>query len=331
MKTALVFGAGGFIGTHIVKQLKKENFWVRGVDLKCNEFCESEADEFIIADLTCSKVVSKVMFAPNQKELKDDFAFDEVIQLAADMGGMGYLATGQNDANIMYNSGMINFNVAHYASMFGVKKLFYSSSACIFPEKIQQDTNITALKESFAWEGKPESEYGVEKLFSEGLYDAFRRNFGLNVRISRFHNVFGEYTLYDGIRAKAPAALCRKVAMAKDGDFVEVWGDGLATRSFLYIDECVEGVRKLMNSDYSLPINIGSDELISVNNLAKLIIEISGKKLIIKNIEGVQGVRGRNSDNTLIQEVLGWQPTQPLRQGIEKLYFWVEQQVQKTK
>jgi len=328
MKTALVCGAGGFIGTHVVKRLKQEGFWVRGVDLKRNQFSETECDEFIIGDLRDPKIVSLVMFAPKQKSLDDkENSFDEVIQLAADMGGMGFLASGENDANIMHNSGIINLNIANFATKFNVKKVFYSSSACIYPKNIQEDSNAVALKESDAWPANPDSDYGVEKIFSERLYDAYRRNFGLDVRIARFHNVFGEFTLFDGIRAKAPAAICRKVALAKEGEHIEVWGDGLASRSFLYIDEAVEGIRRLMASNYTEPINIGSDELITVNDLAKMVIKLSGKNLSIKNVEGVQGVRGRNSDNTLIKEVLGWSPTQPLVKGMDKLYTWVNKEI----
>lgn len=328
MKTALVLGAGGFIGCHMVERLKKKGYWVRGVDLKQPEFCETSADEFIVGDLRDISVVQKSMFSPFQRHVPDSInSFDEVYQFAADMGGMGFLSTGENDSDIMHNSGLINIHVSNNAYIYGAKKVFYSSSACIYPKGFQESTENVSLKESMAWPADPESPYGVEKIFSEVLYDSFNRNKGLEVRIARFHNVFGEYTTYDGIRAKYPASICRKVAMAKDGDEIEVWGDGKAVRSFLYIDECIEGVERLMDSDYKQPLNIGSDELISVNDLAQMAIDISGKNLKIKNVPGVQGVRGRNSDNTLIKEVLGWSPTQPLKSGMEKLFSWVNKQV----
>lgn len=328
-KTAIVLGGQGFIGINTVMKLKQLGYWVRCVDIKKNEFTESTADENVFIDLRNTEQVKIVMRSPSQPVGDKTNGFDICIQLAADMGGMGFLATGENDSAIMHNSGMINLNVANAASEWGVKKLFYSSSACIYPIESQNTPDVTALKESDAWPAHPESAYGVEKIFSEILYDAYRRNTGLNVRVGRFHNVFGEYTTFDGIRAKAPASLCRKVAMAKDGDEIEVWGDGQATRSFLYIDEAVEGILRLLDSDYTEPINIGSNELISVNELAQMVIDISGKKLTIKNVDGVQGVRGRNSDNNLIKEKLLWQPTQLLRTGIEKLYLWVNSQVNK--
>jgi nucleoside-diphosphate-sugar epimerase len=330
MKKCLVLGGGGFIGTNLVIELKKRGYWVRSVDIKKNEFTASEANETWLGDLRDPAKVSEAMYAPGQTSVLD-FAnsFDMVFQLAADMGGMGFLATGENDSEIMHNSALINLNVVHFANKFGVKKVFYSSSACIYPIEIQNDTVAAGLKESDAWPAHPESAYGVEKIFSEILYDSYFRNKGLDIRIARFHNVFGEYTTYDGIRAKAPAALCRKVAMAKDGDEIEVWGDGAATRSFLYISECIDGILKLMDSNYTLPINIGSDQLISVNDLAQMIIDISGKDLKIKNVSGVQGVRGRNSDNTLIKQKLNWSPKMPLNLGIKLLYEWVDTQVNK--
>lgn len=319
IKTALVLGGEGFIGSNLVIRLKSKGYWVRSVDIKKSEFVTTVADELFIGDLREREFV--------EKSFRHHTQFDEVYQLAADMGGMGFLATGENDSDIMHNSAMINLHVAHFASLYVAKKIFYSSSACIYPKGIQENENAISLKESYAWPADPESPYGVEKIFSEVLYDSFLRNKGLDIRIARFHNVFGEYTTYDGIRAKAPASLCRKTAIAKDGEYIEVWGDGKATRSFLYIDEALDGIERLMNSDYKKPINIGSDELISVNDLAQMIIDISGKNLKIKNVDGVQGVRGRNSDNDLIKEKLGWSPTQSLEVGIRKLYFWVNEQL----
>jgi len=318
MKTALVLGAGGFIGSHMAKRLKREGYIVTGVDLKYPEFSKTACDRFIIADLCYLDLRNTV-----------GVDFDEIYQFAADMGGAGYIFTGQNDANIMHNSALINLNVAQYATI-NKGKLFYSSSACIYPQQIQEDVNNKGLKESDAYPVNPDSEYGYEKIFSERLYDSYRRNYGLNVRIARFHNIFGEEGTYFGGKEKAPAAMCRKVAQEKNGGEIEVWGDGLQTRSFLYIDECIEGVRKLMQSEYYSPINIGSNEIISINDLAEMAINISGKDLKVKNIpSNAIGVRGRNSDNTLIKEVLGWQPTQPLRTGMEKLYSWINQQVNK--
>lgn len=323
-KTAIVLGGQGFIGINTVIKLKQLGYWVRCVDIKKNEFTDSPADENVICDLRNPLEVSRVLYPPHNFN-----RFDLCFQYAADMGGMGFLATGENDSDIMHNSALINLNVLRYAFLHKVGKIFYSSSACIYPIEIQGSPNAMGLKESDAWPAHPESAYGVEKIFSEVLYDSFFRNKSVDIRIARFHNVFGEYTTFDGIRAKAPAALCRKVAMANDGDEIEVWGDGRATRSFLYIDECIEGVMRLMESHHVEPINIGSDELISVNDLAQMVIDISGKNLTIKNVDGVQGVRGRNSDNTNIEKILRWKPTQPLRVGMEKLYTWVYQQVNK--
>lgn len=322
-KTALVAGAGGFIGSHLVKRLKKEGYWVRGIDLKYPLYSPTQADEFIIGDLREQSVVRKVV----------DMPFDELYQLAADMGGAGYVFTGENDANIMHNSALINLNMVEAAYKAGVKKIFYSSSACVYPEERQTDPNALSLKEEFAYPAHPDSEYGWEKLFSERLYLSFHRNYGLNVRIARFHNIFGPEGSWNDGREKAPAAICRKVAEAEDGGEVEVWGDGEQTRSFLYIDECLEGVRRLMNSDFIGPVNIGSDERISINNLVKMVAEIAGKRIRIKNLPNVKaiGVRGRCSDNTLIKEKLGWAPNYPLRKGLEITYKWIEEQVRKSK
>lgn len=329
MKTALVLGAGGFIGSHMVKRLKKDGYWVRGVDLKYPEYENTQADHFVIGDLRQDWLVGRVMFSPNQLTTSGDGgSFDLVIQLAADMGGAGYIFSGENDANVMHNSALINLNVAYHASRNGVKKLFYSSSACAYPQEIQEESDNHGLKESDCFPANPDSPYGWEKIFSEILYDAFYRNYKLDIRVARFHNIFGECGTWKGGKEKAPAAMCRKVAEAKDGDEIEVWGDGLQTRSFLYIDECVEGVMRLLESDFRKPINIGSDEMISINDFAQMAIDISGKKLTIKNVpSNAIGVRGRNSENTLIQNVLGWRPNQSLRTGMEKLYSWVNKQV----
>ena len=321
MKKALVCGAGGFIGGHLVKKLKNEGFWVRGVDLKHHEYTELPADEFIIGDLTDPLIVNKVL----------DISFDEVYQLAADMGGAGYLFGGENDANVMHNSGAININVAKRATDVGVKKLFYSSSACMYPAYNQEDPDNPNCSESSAYPAAPDSEYGWEKLFSERLYLSFYRNYGLNVRIARFHNIFGIEGTWNGGKEKAPAAMCRKVSETPDGGTIEVWGDGLQTRSFLYVDECLEGVRRLMDSDFMGPVNIGSEEMISINGLAQLVAEIAGKKINIKNISGPIGVRGRNSDNRLIKEKLGWAPSATLKEGITKTFIWINEQVKKQK
>ena len=326
MKKALILGAGGFIGSHMVKRLKKEGYWVRGVDLKYPEFGKTEADEFVIGDLRNPLIVKEVMLAPNQNEFGEG-SFDEVYQFAADMGGAGYVFTGDNDADIMHNSAMINLNVAEWAVKYKIKLLFYSSSACIYPKYNQMDPDNPKLSEDSAYPAAPDSEYGWEKLFSERLYLTFLKNLGLNIRISRFHNIFGPEGTWEGGKEKAPAALCRKVIEAKDGDLIEVWGDGKQTRSFLYIDECLEAVLRLMRSDFMGPVNIGSEEMISINNLVRMIIGISGKNLKIKNIEGPEGVRGRNSDNKLYKEKIGWEVSQPLKVGIEKTYQWIEEQV----
>ncbi len=317
MKKALVCGAGGFIGGHLVKKLKKDGYWVRGVDLKHNEYSQSLADEFIIGDLTDATIVASVCNLP----------FDEVFQLAADMGGAGYIFTGENDANVMHNSASINLNMAHYATKAGVKKIFYSSSACIYPAYNQEDPSNPNCAENSAYPAAPDSEYGWEKLFSERLFMAYHRNYNLNVRIARFHNIFGPEGTWTGGKEKAPAAVCRKVAQAKEGGSIEIWGDGTQTRSFLYIDECIEAVQRLMLSDFTEPVNIGSDEMISLNNLAKMVMDVAKKPLSINNIPGPLGVKGRNSDNKLIHEKLGWKPSKSLKEGITATYSWVKQQV----
>lgn len=321
MKTALVCGAGGFIGSHLVRRLKDEGYWVRGIDLKFPEFWTTAADEFIVGDLR-SDAVCQTIF---------DRQFDELYQLAADMGGAGFVFTGENDADIMHNSGKINLNIAALAAKTQVGKLFYSSSACIYPEYNQTDPLNPKCSEDSAYPAAPDSEYGWEKLFSEHLYLSFLKNKGLNVRIARFHNIFGPYGSWKDGREKAPAAFCRKVAETPDGGEIEMWGDGKQTRSFLYIDECLEGVRRLMSSSFVGPVNIGSDEMVSINELARLTMHIAGKTLTIKHIPGPLGVRGRNSDNKLIYEKLGWRPSQPLATGVEKTYTWISQQVQNDK
>jgi nucleoside-diphosphate-sugar epimerase len=319
-KRALVCGAGGFIGSHLVKRLKKEGFWVRGVDLKYPEFAPTEADDFIIGDLRDPYLCKQVV----------DQRFDEVYQLAADMGGAGFVFTGENDADIMHNSGLINLNVLDACYKRNVKRIFYSSSACIYPEYNQKDPDNPNCAEDTAYPAHPDSDYGWEKLFSEHLYLAFHRNYGIEARVARYHNIFGPEGTWDGGREKAPAALCRKVAQAADSGEIELWGDGKQTRSFLYIDECLEGSLRLMRSNWTGPVNIGSDEMITINGLAGMAMDIAGKKLSIKHIPGPQGVRGRNSDNRLIQEKLGWRPSKSLRFGMEKTYAWISDEVKKT-
>ncbi len=316
-KTALVCGAGGFIGGHLGKRLKKEGFWVRGVDLKYHEFHESEADDFVIGDLRDPTVCKKVTDRP----------FDEVYQLAADMGGAGFVFTGEHDSEIMHNSAMINLNMVAICSRVGVKKVFYSSSACVYPKHNQMDPDNPKCSEDSTYPAAPDSEYGWEKLFSERMYLSYYRNNSLDVRIARFHNIFGPEGSWNDGREKAPAALCRKVAEAQNGGEIEIWGDGKQTRSFLYIDECLEGVRRLMDSDFTGPVNIGSDEMITINGLAKIIMDIAGKKLRIKHTQTQLGVRGRNSDNRLVREKLGWEPKLPLKEGLQKTYQWIKQQV----
>jgi len=317
MKTALVCGGGGFIGGHLINRLKKEGYFVRGVGLKENEYGNDKADEFVIGDLRDSHVAEKVVKGMN-----------EVYQLAADMGGAGYIFTGDHDAAVMHNSALCNLNVLDAAEKAGVKKIFYSSSACMYPEYNQLDPDNPKCSEDSAYPAAPDSEYGWEKLFSERLYFAYQRNTKIKVKVARFHNIFGPQGTWMGGKEKAPAALCRKVAESENGSFIEVWGDGKQTRSFLFIDECVEAVRRLMDSDFSGPVNIGSEEMISINDFAKMVIDISGKSISIKNIPGPTGVRGRNSDNKLIREKLGWEPGLPLRKGMEITFKWINQQVQ---
>ncbi len=318
MKKALVCGAGGFIGSHLVKRLKREGFWVRGTDLKYPRFSETEADDFILGDLREMSVCREVV----------DTRFDEVYQLAADMGGAGYIFTGENDADVMHNSAQINLNMLEACRRRNSWRIFYSSSACIYPESRQMDPNNPGLAEHDAYPAGPDSEYGWEKLFSERLYMAYARNHGFDVRIARYHNIFGPEGTWNDGKEKAPAAICRKVASASDGGEVEIWGDGNQTRSFLFIDECLEGSLRLMRQGWQGPVNIGSDEMVSINGLADMAASIAGKEIRKRHIPGPLGVRGRNSDNNLIDEKLGWRPSQPLRDGLAKTYAWIAQQVQ---
>jgi GDP-D-mannose 3',5'-epimerase len=344
-KTALVLGGGGFIGGHLAKQLKDEGFWVRVVDIKekheywnHNDIC----DEYIQGDLRDPILVNKIMFAPNQTSESDKTnSFDEVYQLAADMGGAGYLFTGENDANVMHNSALINLNIIHEAVKKSVKRVFYSSSACVYPEHNQLDPDNPNCEELSVYPASPDSEYGWEKLFSERLFLTFNRNYGLDVRVARFHNIFGPMGTWSGGKEKSPAAMCRKVAEAQSSGSLEVWGDGLQTRSFLYIDECIEMVLRFMRQDNFLgPVNIGSEEMITINQLAEYAIIASGKHISIENIKEEKfkskygfncpiGVKGRNSDNKLYKEKMGWEPTQPLYDGIIKTYQWINKQIHK--
>jgi GDP-D-mannose 3',5'-epimerase len=319
MRTALVCGAGGFIASHIVKRLKREGFWVRGVDLKFPQFAETEADDFVVGDLREQAVCAAVV----------DRKFDEVYQLAADMGGAGYIFTGEHDADVMHNSATINLNMVEACRKRNVKRVFYSSSACMYPAYNQEDPGNPNCAEDSAYPAAPDSEYGWEKLFSERLYLAFNRNHAMQCRVARYHNIFGPEGTWEGGKEKAPAAICRKVAEAKNGGSIEMWGDGLQTRSFLYIDECVEGSLRLARSEFEGPFNVGSDEMVTINQLADMAMDIAGKKLDINHIPGPLGVRGRNSDNRLIKKTLGWAPSRPLREGMEKTYAWIEAQLRR--
>jgi GDP-D-mannose 3', 5'-epimerase len=320
MQRALVCGAGGFIGSHVVKRLKRDGLWVRGVDLKYPEFADTAADDFAIGDLRDQGFCRGVV----------DTRFDEVYQLAADMGGAGYVFTGEHDADVMHNSATINLNMLDVCAKQGVGRLFYSSSACMYPAYNQEDPDNPTCSEDSAYPAAPDSEYGWEKLFSERLYAAYRRNYGVDACVARYHNIFGPEGTWTGGREKAPAAICRKVAMARDGDEIEIWGDGEQTRSFLYIDECVEGTTRLLRSPFAGPVNIGSEEIVTINQLVDIVAEIAGKKIRKRHIDGPQGVRGRNSDNRLIREKLGWAPSRDLRSGLEQSYAWIAAQVHKT-
>lgn len=319
-KTALVLGAGGFIGSHLVSRLKSEGFWVRGVDLKFPEFGETDADEFIIGDLRDLLLCQRVI----------DINFDEVYQLAADMGGAGYIFSGENDANVMHNSATINLNIVDTCCKRQIGRVFYSSSACIYPAYNQLDPENPNCSEESAYPAAPDSEYGWEKLFSERLYLAYSRNHKMQTRIGRYHNIFGPLGTWRGGREKAPAAICRKIAEAQNGDSIEIWGDGEQTRSFLFIDECIEGTLRLMRSDVETPLNIGSSEMVTINELVTMVTKIAGKKLSSRHVPGPLGVRGRNSDNSLIRQTLGWEPSEPLHVGLQKTYEWIQNQVETT-
>lgn len=320
MKSALVLGAGGFIGSHLVKRLKKEGFWVRGADIKYPDFSETEADDFVIVDLRNQSEVARII----------DRRFDEVYQLAADMGGAGYIFTGENDADVMTNSIQINLNILEFARKRNIKNVFYSSSACIYPEHNQLDPNNPICTESSAYPASPDSEYGWEKLFSERLYFAYNRNHSMNCCVGRYHNIYGEEGTYFGGKEKVPAALCRKIAKANNKGSIDVWGDGKQTRSFLHINDCVEATILLMRNQFRGPVNIGSEEMISINNLAKKIISISKKQLSINNLPGPEGVRGRNSDNKLVEKKLNWRPNITLDEGLELTYNWISKQIIKN-
>ena len=314
MKTALVLGAGGFIGGHMVKRLKSEGYWVRGVDKKLHEHEYSHADDFQLADLTSQYEVRNVI----------DQQFDEVYQLAADMGGAGYINTNLYDADVMHNSATINLNVLHRCKQMQIKKVFFSSSACVYNEELQSSNVNPDCRESSAYPAHPDSEYGWEKLFSERLFHAYNRQHGMQNKVARFHNIFGPYGTWDGGKEKFPAAVCRKIAKANDGDEIEIWGDGEQTRSFLYIDDCIEGVRHLMNSEtFHGPVNIGADQMISINDTVDLVASIAGKTIRKKHIDGPTGVRGRNSNNELIEEKLNWRPSQNLKEGLKETYRWI--------
>lgn len=321
MKKALICGAGGFIGSHMVKRLKEEGYWVRGVDLKHTEYAPTAADDFVIGDLREQAVCRDVV----------DDSFDVIYQFAADMGGAGFVFTGENDADILHNSALINLNIVELAAKHKIPKIFYSSSACMYPEHNQMDPDNPNCREDSAYPANPDSEYGWEKLFSEHIYLAFQKNYGLNVRIARYHNVFGPEGSWNDGREKAPAALCRKVAETADGGEIEIWGDGKQTRSFLFIDECIEATRRLVDSDFTGPVNIGSEEMVTINGLAEMIMDVGGKTLSIKHIPGPLGVRGRNSDNALYKEKIGWVVSQPLKTGIEKTYAWIKELVDKSR
>ena len=316
MRSALVCGAGGFIGGHLIKRLKAEGYWVRGVDLKQHEYVETEADDFVLGDLRDPYFCRCVI----------DQRFAEVYQLAADMGGAGFIFVGENDADIMHNSATINLNVLDACEKQVIARIFYSSSACMYPAYNQQDPQSPNCAEDSAYPAAPDSEYGWEKLFCERLYLAYARCHGLEVRIARYHNIFGPEGTWTGGREKAPAALCRKIALAADEGTIEIWGDGQQTRSFLYISECIEGTLRLMRSDFAGPVNIGSEEMVTIDQLADMIMSIAKKKLAKRHVPGPLGVRGRNSDNRLIYEKLGWAPSQPLEIGLRATYEWIERQ-----
>jgi len=318
VKKILVCGAGGFIGSHLVEKLKEQGNYVIGVDLHYPVYSSTKADVFYLMDLREQENVRKLITR----------GIDEIYQLAADMGGAGYIFTGEHDADIMHNSCQINLNILDEMHKKGVKKVFYSSSACMYPSHNQEDPDNPLMAEDSAYPANPDSEYGWEKLFSERLYMTYAKNYGFDVRIARFHNIFGPHGSWDNGKEKAPAALCRKVALCKDGGVVDVWGPGNQTRSFLFIDECVEGIQRIMENDYTKPVNLGSTRMISINDLVKLIALLNGKNVDIRNIDGPRGVMGRNSDNKLIKEVIGWVPDEDLESGLIKTYKWIDEQIQ---
>jgi len=338
MKTALVLGAGGFIGSHMVRRLKSEGYWVRGVDIKEPEFSKTMADEFIIRDLSDYENMKKVIefkgYSGNfyhEIPYKLIDTFDEIYQFAADMGGAGYIFTGENDANIMENSALINLNLLRAQLRLNQKnnvnktKIFYSSSACMYPSHIQESTDNPGLSEADAYPANPDSEYGWEKLFSERIFLAFNKNYNIPVAVARYHNIYGPEGTWNGGREKAPAAICRKVITGTDS--IEIWGDGEQTRSFLFIDECIEATRRLMQSDFTGPVNIGSEEMVSINQLVDIACSIENKDLRKIHVDGPTGVRGRNSNNDLVREKLGWDYSMTLKQGIEKTYNWIKTQI----
>lgn len=340
-KTALVLGAGGFIGSHMVKRLRSEGYWVRGVDLKHPEYSASHANEFIVGDLRDVNFVKRCVrftgYLGNfYKDIVDKFAepFDEIYQFAADMGGAGFVFTGENDADIMHNSVSINLNVLEEQRKLNEiteqnkTKIFYSGSACMYPEHNQLDPDNPDCREESAYPANPDSEYGWEKLFSERLYFAYNRNHGISVRVARYHNIFGPEGTWDGGREKAPAAICRKVAyLPESGGSIEVWGDGLQTRSFLFVDECIEATRRLMDSDFMGPVNIGSEEMVTINQLVDIAAEVAEKEVSKIHIDGPLGVRGRNSNNDVVRRELGWDYSQTLEEGIRKTYAWISAQI----
>ena len=356
MKTALVLGAGGFIGSHMVKRLKRDGYWVRGVDLKYPEFSNTEADEFVTGDLRDVDFVRRILkYKGEQGNFYNEvpyqyiLPFNEIYQFAADMGGAGYIFTGENDADIMHNSASINLNVLEEQRLLNLTfdgrvkdytecnrpkldwqtKIFYSSSACMYPEYNQLNPNNPDCRESSAYPADPDSEYGWEKLFSERLYFSYSRNYNMPVRVARYHNIFGPEGTWQGGKEKAPAAICRKVVNACDEDEIEVWGDGEQTRSFLYIDECIEATRRLMDSDFVGPVNIGSEEMVTINQLVDIAASVEGKKITKVHVDGPLGVRGRNSNNDLIRKKLGWDYSMTLEEGIKKTYEWIRWQVSK--